>query len=294
MDLGRSRGQAQEALTASGPSGNPVTQLFDLPDRRVLAYSDLGDPEGPVVVLAHGIPGCRLDGLSFHAWASYLGIRLLTPDRPGWGKSTFIKQTHLEWADDIRPLLQGLGIARFAALGWSAGGPYALSLAVQMPENASGIALASSIGPFDTHETRREAPLRLRFALSPIGVSYRLIHRVAAAILRRIMRDDEREVSLGLPVDQKLRRDEALRVGVPAYLNELRLERSWEFLPSQIRTPVRIWHGVDDRTAPIALIRRVAAELPNGQLIEIQGGHGAPINHTEETFRWLADCLRVC
>jgi len=268
------------------------SRLLQLPDQRILAYSDVGEPAGPVVILAHGIPGCRLYGGLFSDWANYLGLRILTPDRPGWGGSTFVRQTHTDWAGDALFLLDHLGIKEFVALGGSGGGAYALALAARFPTRTKGVALVSAMGPSDTPETRRLAPFRLRFALSLVGAPYRLIHWMARALLRRMNRSrNAQDLPLEEELDLKGLRLEALRAGAPAYLRELRLGRKWDFSISDIRVPVRIWHGDRDRKAPVALMEPVLAKLPSATLTLVKGGHDATTASTEEFLRWLAHCL---
>ncbi len=61
------------------------------------------------------------------AQARKTDIRLIGIDRPGMGRSQFQKRRCLlDWPDDVMELADYLGIERFAVLGVSGGGPYAL------------------------------------------------------------------------------------------------------------------------------------------------------------------------
>jgi hypothetical protein len=63
------------------------TRSIELPDGRRLAYADLGDPSGRPLLMAHGTPSSRLDGVFLDRAADRRGWRLIVPDRPGHGSS---------------------------------------------------------------------------------------------------------------------------------------------------------------------------------------------------------------
>jgi pimeloyl-ACP methyl ester carboxylesterase len=55
----------------------------------------------------------------------------------------------LRGADDVHALADRLGLDRFAVVGFSAGGGYALACAARMPERISTVGLACCEGPYD-------------------------------------------------------------------------------------------------------------------------------------------------
>ena len=104
-----------------------------LADGRALAYCEWGDPTGSPVLLVHGGPGSRLLCPDEDATVA-AGVRLLTVDRPGYGGSAPRPDpTLLDWADDVQALADRLGLERFAVVGFSAGGGYALACTARMP-----------------------------------------------------------------------------------------------------------------------------------------------------------------
>jgi dipeptidyl aminopeptidase/acylaminoacyl peptidase len=111
---------------ADGFTFSSAGKTIQLSDGRTLAYLESGDPEGRPLFYFHGGPGSRLEGLLFDDLNQQLGIRMITPDRPGYGLSDFQEaRTYLDWPDDVRQLADQLDIERFAVLGWSSGGPHA-------------------------------------------------------------------------------------------------------------------------------------------------------------------------
>jgi pimeloyl-ACP methyl ester carboxylesterase len=91
-----------------------------------------------VVIYFHGTPGSRLDlGFGEHM-AGEQGVRLVTFDRPGYGRSTAAPFGLASIAADAHAVADGLGVARFATLGMSGGGPGA-RLVIREGEGHFGI-----------------------------------------------------------------------------------------------------------------------------------------------------------
>ncbi len=102
-----------------------------------LAYTFHGPLEGfPVVLLHHGLG-------SSSAWRAQVpalveaGFRVLTYDRWGYGASEPRARLHTPWfepdVDDLRALLDALGLGEVALVGHSDGGTIALYFAARYP-----------------------------------------------------------------------------------------------------------------------------------------------------------------
>jgi len=123
-----------------------VTQLT-LPDRRVLGFDDVGDPDGTPLIYLHGTPDSRLARHPDDTLASRAGVRLLAVDRPGYGVSSPLpSRAGLAWgaddlgalpsgaglgliADDLAALLDHLGLDQATLLAWSGGALHGLAAA---------------------------------------------------------------------------------------------------------------------------------------------------------------------
>ena len=57
---------------------------------RTLGYREYGDPDGAPVVNCHGGTLCGLDLAAWSEAARALGVRVVSPDRPGLGESTAV------------------------------------------------------------------------------------------------------------------------------------------------------------------------------------------------------------
>jgi pimeloyl-ACP methyl ester carboxylesterase len=98
----------------------------------------------------------RFDAAPAHAAATKLGIRLISPDRPGMGQSTYQPDRRLvDWVDDVVALTGALDIDRFAVMGWSCGGPYAAVCGARLQDRVTRVALLSSAIPLDLFGTTR-------------------------------------------------------------------------------------------------------------------------------------------
>jgi pimeloyl-ACP methyl ester carboxylesterase len=81
------------------------------------------------------------------------GVRLLAPDRPGYGGSDPVGPG--SWAsvdsaaDDAAALLDREGLASVGAIGWSAGGRVALALAARRPDLVARAAIVATPAPHE-------------------------------------------------------------------------------------------------------------------------------------------------
>ncbi|KAJ5584491.1 uncharacterized protein N7459_004291 [Penicillium hispanicum] len=76
-------------------------------------------------------------------------LRVITPDRNGYGLTTFdSRRVILDWPADVQVLAHNLDIKRFAVLGGSGGSPYALACAYLLPkEIISAVGIMAGAGP---------------------------------------------------------------------------------------------------------------------------------------------------
>jgi pimeloyl-ACP methyl ester carboxylesterase len=83
--------------------------------------------------------------------ASEQGVRLITPDRPGYGDSSPPPRnwTWRDWQTDLTEVLDAEAIDRAALLGFSGGGPFALAAATSEWASRVGV-IGTVIPPADT------------------------------------------------------------------------------------------------------------------------------------------------
>lgn len=272
------------AVTHHTPSADlPAMQTeltMVLPDGRILGYAEYGVPGGIPIIGLHGTPGSRRMFEIAHAAAATLNIRLLAPERPGFGISSHHPGRDLRsYAKDIAAFADALGISQFAVAGVSGGGPYAAACAALLPERVTALGLVSPIGPMAGKEkpasigpghafafryAPRIMPLmalifsigRLAFLYAPNLIFGFILSRAAPsdwAVLSR--REIRRNLIRGVA--------EGCRPGIRASLQEMRLfSRPWEVPLEKIVAPAFLWQGLSDRNVP------VSAALQLGELIK--------------------------
>ena len=118
-----------------------------LPDGETLAYIDRGERSGPVVVLIHGYTDSARDWVPMLPYLSK-HYRLILVDIRGHGQSSKPEccYTRLDFAYDIKLLLDALGVQKADIVGHSLGSIIAQTFAEYWPERTARVVLISSTG----------------------------------------------------------------------------------------------------------------------------------------------------
>jgi pimeloyl-ACP methyl ester carboxylesterase len=273
---------------------------------RRLGYAEYGDPSGHPIFFFHGQPGNRLFRYPDETLTASLGARLITIDRPGYGLSDFqSKRRLLDWPQDVSEFADALGISRFAVLGFSAGGPYALICALQIPDRLTRAGIADSAPPMHLSEINAAAPNMLRtnywlarHAPSALSLMFRIIwwfsRRNSDAFLRMALKQSCQadKAILAQPgmytiLDEVWK--ENLRIDCRGYVQDIEiLMHEWGFRLSDIHKEVYLWQGEADENTPSVWAHYIAKELPNCRATFFpQEGHFAIFPHWKEVFQML-------
>ena len=118
-----------------------------LPDGESLAYIDMGEHAGPAVVLIHGYTDNARDWVPMLPYVSKR-YRLILVDIRGHGQSGKPEccYTRLDFAYDIKLLLDALGVRKADIVGHSLGSIIAQTFAEYWPERTAHVVLISSTG----------------------------------------------------------------------------------------------------------------------------------------------------
>jgi len=274
---------------------NGRTQALRLPDRRRLGYLQLGASGGLPVLWCHGGLSCSLELGFADALARRLDVRLVAPDRPGIGASDFQPGRRLlDWPRDVEALADALGLERFTALGWSAGGPYALACGRALGPRLERVVLLAGLARLD--EPRDIARLglatdRFLFRMSPrsprlAALPLALARALPLPLLRRSFHSALRATGdADLPhlppptLDALVETFRAsLRPGALGTAWDYRvLAGPWGFRLEDVSAEVQVWHGTGDRLLGPEHSERLAARLPRAVLHRLPGhGHFLP------------------
>src|SRR2546423_10723245 len=126
------------------------TEMLVLPHGATIALSEYGDPAGAPVFFCHGWPSSRPMAELADDAARDLGVRIISPDRPGIRDSQFQADRRLiDWPPLLNEIADRFGIERFRMLAISGGAPYAYASAWMTPGRVEKIAVASGAPPLD-------------------------------------------------------------------------------------------------------------------------------------------------
>jgi pimeloyl-ACP methyl ester carboxylesterase len=277
-------------------------QSLSAPGGRTIGFAEYGEAAGYPVLYCHGFPASRLEGALLGTAARRAGARIIALDRPGYGLSTHQPQRALAaWPADVALIADVLGLRRFAVLGVSGGGPYALACATRLGERLTATGIVAGLGPLARPESSRgmgtaarlliglarSAPDRagvlLGHVIGPILFRY---PRLAVAILTAVAPPVDLDVLCEPGVSARIQRSirEAFRQGGAGPMLDLRLfTRPWNLDPSLAAGPVHLWHGERDRTVPVTMGRELAALLPacTARFLPEEGHFSMAIRHGE-------------
>lgn len=284
-------------------------------DGRRLAYVEVGDSNGPLVIHNHGGPSSRLEVLLLAASAAANGIRLIGVDRPGMGQSSAQKvRSYTGWADDLTAIADALGYREFGVTGWSEGGPWALAAAAYIDPGRLRHVSSIAPGSYGAFGDNSAAPylskvdalggflaLRIRPAFrlmyAALGYSAKNMRDGFVRTLRKSVNEYDREV-LSRPEVEKQFADavaECFAHGSEGLVRDAELlYRQWDFDLSRISRPVHMWQGLDDRLVPDPINKAVSDAMPGAVWHPVEGaGHFVAIGSGDEILAVAAQELQT-
>jgi pimeloyl-ACP methyl ester carboxylesterase len=288
-------------------------KLLSLERSGYLAYAEYGGAAGLPVFFFHGWPSSRTMAELTDADARNVGVRIISPDRPGICGSTFQPNRKLlDWPDILKQLANHLQIERFHILAISGGAPYAYATALKMPERVRGMAVVSGAPPIAELQDRQDLLGLYRLMLHCHG-KYPRFSRACFHLVRPFLslRPPQRARPLLLkllrlrPSDAAALRDSAAfeacfesqrrawRASAAGVMADAEIyAQSWGFALEDVDVPVRLWHGKQDRAFSIRTAEEVAKRLPScaTRFLEHEGHYSTPIRHMPEI---LADLIAV-
>jgi pimeloyl-ACP methyl ester carboxylesterase len=274
-----------------------------LADGRRLTWSEFGAPDGSPVLSCHGGLLCRFDVEPCAGGFADAGIRVVSPDRPGVGRSDRAPgHSTAAWADDVRQLLDALGLERIAVTGWSLGGQYAAAVAARLPDRVTGLALMAACPPLDDdHRFGELNPMDRRLALlsrrsAPVArATFSLTARLGRRSPLRLARFEAKHspASDAAVIDAHgawlgLAMGEGARDGAGMVDEYRAFVAPWGFALADVSVPTSIHQGTADTLVPPKWADELAAAIPGATLTTYDGeGHMIGISHRVDVTRAL-------
>jgi pimeloyl-ACP methyl ester carboxylesterase len=292
-ELRGGRGPSLAAMTRTFPS--PVEEgTILVADGRRVGFARWGE-HGPTILCFHGGTGSRYLVLGSD-YAEVVGVRVVCLERPGLGLSDpDPERTICSWATDVEAVADRLALGRFAVVGVSAGGPYALACGALLGNRVSHVGVVAGLVPPE------RCPDDAFVAL--VSADRRAAEELASRRFEEMARDVEGSVaSLGVggPDEAaygrpevramfRAARSEAFRQGSRGAVQDSLLVNSpWGFDAAQVRVRVSWWHGELDPVIPVAAVRSALESLPNADLVVYPGeGHAVGVAHADEILGQL-------
>lgn len=256
-------------------------------DGRALAVCDWGPPDGSPVFWLHGTPGSRY---LRHPGDRYerAGLRVLTYDRPGYGKSTRATGRRVsDTAANVTAIADAFGIDRFGVAGVSGGGPPALGVAALAPSRVTRCAAVVCSPPLDAvgldfFADLEEEDREFWRGVRERGEEYLLNEfEDTAAWVRSGMTELE-----FLPQDYQEMLHEAFGEGVRSgpwgFVDDfLALATGWGFVIDDVVAPTKVMLAREDTSVPASHAEWLSQHLPNGEVVWVGGDHFGPRDEEE-------------
>jgi pimeloyl-ACP methyl ester carboxylesterase len=270
------------------------TTVVRTADGREVTFCQWGLADGRPVFFLHGTPGGRL---LRHVGGEYerTGLRVITYDRPGYGRSTRLPGRDIAHAaGDVARIADTLGLSSFGVVGVSGGGPYALAVAALLPDRVTRCATIVAGAPygaegldfFDGMDEATRADWQARVAG---GEGYLL--ESYTAMLGSLATFEAEPGDLPPEVHQML--VEAFRDGLApghdGYIDDCLAElRPYGFRIRDVAAPTRIMLARQDDSVPAGHGDWLMQHLPQGELVWVDGGHFGPrLKPEEHLLAWL-------
>jgi pimeloyl-ACP methyl ester carboxylesterase len=279
---------AERRLTVRAADDRDLEVVVDGPDR------------GGVLLFHSGTPSAAIRYPQVVEPAARRGLRTITYSRPGYASSTAQHgRSVADAAQDSKAILEALGVERFLTVGWSGGGPHALACAALLsercaaaatiggvaPYSAAGLDWFAGMGPENVTEfgaaLKGEEPLTEFLETAGAGLRDVSGEEVAAALGGLVSSVDVAalEGEMGDVLAESFRR--SVSTGVAGWRDDdLAFMRPWGFDLNNVRVPVAIWQGAQDRMVPFDHGRWLAANIPGARahLLDDEG-HLSLVNH---------------
>jgi len=281
-----------------------------LENGRIIAFEEYGDATGVPVIFCHGWPSSRTMARLTDEAARDLGIRIISPDRPGISRSSLQPDRKLiDWPRVVERFVNHLNLDEFRLLAVSGGAPYAYATARAMPERVRAIAIVSGAIPIADLPGREGLLLLYRWMLALYQKQPQLLRKLfylARPILSLRLPVRLRPLLLKLlmlrPCDENSLRDSAAfeavfesqrrawRGSAEGVMADAQIyAQPWGFRMEEVRVPVRLWHGNEDRAFSVHLAEEIARQLPDckARFVDGAGHYSLPIRYMYEILEDL-------
>jgi pimeloyl-ACP methyl ester carboxylesterase len=289
-----------------------IAMQVPTPDGRELEVLVAGPEDGFPLVSNHGTPQAAVPDPVLDDPAAERGLRVISYSRPGYGRSSPHPAPTATVADDVADvttILDHLGLERFLSIGWSGGGPRSLGCAALLPERCVAAVCGVGLVPYAEYDGD------VRDGMGEENVAEFSAAIAGEEAITRWMEENSGQLaditgdqvaaalgSLAPPVDaaaltgavaeqvaETFRR--AMLQGYVGWLHDdMTMVRPWGFSVRDIRVPVAVWQGTEDKMVPFAHAEWLIANVPGARPHLAEGeGHLSLRNRMPDILDDLLD-----
>jgi len=252
-----------------------VSEGVRTPSSDLLHFSERGS--GPALLLVHGL---LVTGEMFESVLEPFArhYRVIVPDLRGHGRSSALPPpyTVAQLAADLARLLEHLGVAASAVLGYSQGGAVAQQLALDHPERCQRLVLACTYA-FNMASLRE----KIEGQLVPLLLALLGMERFAKLVIGQGLKDvsaDRRNALMAIMARQDRTLMTTAWRAAMAFDSRPRLR--------EIRCPTLIIAGANDSAVPQHHADMLRSGIAGAELSVVQGaGHALIWTHPDELVR---------
>lgn len=287
-------------MTEGGSAAGTVLETdIELDDGRILHAYHQDVPADDYVLWHHGTPNIGPPPLPLFAESSRLGFGWFSYDRPGYGGSSPLPGRDVaSAAGDAAAVADALGIARFAVMGHSGGGPHALACGALLPDRVTAVVVAAGLAPLEAEGLDWFA------SMIPSGEA-----SLRAAIDGPAAR--EKYEASGVEYDPEFTASDLVTLsGAWAWLgdvvgpaveagpagliaDDLAFVAPWGFDPAGISAPVLLMHGGKDRIVPAAHGQWLVEHCPSAEVrLSPDDAHISILNSASSALKWLREQVK--
>ena len=265
-----------------------------LSDGKILHVHDTGPgdrADALTIVWHHGSPQTGAPLAPLVAAASRRRIRLLSYGRPSYGGSSPQPGRRVaSAAAHVRAIVDAVGVESFAVMGASGGGPHVLACAALLPDRVVGAVTLAGIAPF-TDEFDWYAGMA-----APGGLRSATTGREARA---RFAETDVFDESSFTAADWAALQGDWSSLGADAARadragpdglidDDIAFVNDWDVELGQIRAPVLLVQGGEDRVVPRSHAEWLLGQIPTAELwLRPRDGHVSVLQAVPVAMEWL-------